>query len=100
MEPIQTNLEALEIYLKSLLSELHGSSKNSLLYCILVHHLNRAIFGMNPTVKNSILNDTNEKQIAKLNKLINSFEMSNNIELKQIILKYSHISSNGLILND
>nr|XP_046913711.1 LOW QUALITY PROTEIN: uncharacterized protein LOC124494566 [Dermatophagoides farinae] len=88
LNPIETNLETLEVYLKTLLSESFQSPEQSVLYCFLIHHLYRALLADDSPLKlkfskNNYVDDEHLKtQMQKYHKLIRSIEMSTNDKLK------------------
>ncbi|XP_027205227.2 uncharacterized protein LOC113798832 [Dermatophagoides pteronyssinus] len=93
--PIETNLETLEVYLKTLLSERFQSPEQSVLYCMLVHHLHRALFADDSPLKlkftkNDADDENYELQKQKYHKLLRSIDMSTNIQLKTHLYECSN----------
>lgn len=93
--PLETNLETLEIYLKTLLCEMLTPEQSPVLYCQLIHHLNHALFRDNSPVKQKLFAtdcQTPKEKMDRYNfdKLIRSAHKSQNLQLRQHLLDYSH----------
>ena len=97
--PLETNLETLEIYLKTLLCEMLSPEGSPVLYCQMVHQLNHGLFQDNSPFKQKLHNqlsaDDNQCDKAKMekwkfDKLMRSVDKSHNQRLRQHLLEYSH----------
>ncbi len=106
--PLESNLETLEIYLRTLLCELLNPRACPVLYCMLIHHLSHALFRESSPIKAKVLEEANAgggsggvadaKQAGtttkwKLEKLIRSVEKSSNEQLRRHLHEYSHYDS-------
>lgn len=102
--PLESNLETLEIYLKTLLCEMLNPRACPVLYCMMIHHLSHALFRENSPIKAKLLEEDasaapetgeNAKKTTKwkLEKLIRSVEKSSNEQLRRHLFDYSHYDS-------
>ena len=93
--PLENDLEMLEVYLKTLLCEIFSYKESPVIYCMLIHHLNHALFRKNSKLKNRILSDAKEDSCSvQFKKLLRSVEMSQNALLKNHLKNYSCFNPN------
>lgn len=103
--PLESSLETLEIYLRTLLCELLNPRACPVLYCMLIHHLSHALFRENSLIKARVPEEANAAGSGgeadakktgtkwKLEKLIRSVEKSSNEQLRRHLYEYSHYDS-------
>lgn len=105
--PIETDVEILEVFLKTLLCECFTPVQSPILYLMSVHHLNHALFRDSSPIKQKLLaaplegdSAQQKQQRATFQKLIRSVDKSQNIVLRNHLRDYSHydpVAKYGLV---